>query len=86
MQSFSIISKIHEGLSQKAYSCKELTQSYLDAIAKENGALNAYTLPTPEKALESARKVDEKLARGETLRPLEGSRSRSRRTSARKAS
>lgn len=72
MQSFSIISKIHEGLKNKAYSCKELTQSYLDAIAKENGALNAYTLPTPEKALESARKVDEKLARGETLFPLEG--------------
>lgn len=72
MQSFSIIAAIQDKLRKRECSCVELTQRYLDAIAAENGALNAYTLETPEAALAAAKKVDEKLAHGGELLPLEG--------------
>lgn len=66
------IRALRDKLTTKAVSCAELTQAYLDAIARDNGRLNAYVRVTEDTALETARRVDEKIARGEVLAPLEG--------------
>lgn len=68
----SKIVKLHNMLEQKEISCKELTQTYIDALQKDNGQLNAYVTATPEAALEAAAKVDEKIAKGEKISMLEG--------------
>ncbi len=72
MESFSEIKKIQKNLTDKKYSCAELTQQYLDTIAQKNGSLNAYTCVTAETALAAAKKTDEKIAAGGTLAPIEG--------------
>lgn len=66
------IRTLHEKLSNKEISCTELTQHYLDAIARDNEALNAYVAVTPETALAAAKKVDERIAAGMPLAPLTG--------------
>ncbi|MBA3814085.1 MAG: Asp-tRNA(Asn)/Glu-tRNA(Gln) amidotransferase subunit GatA [Alphaproteobacteria bacterium] len=58
------------GLHQKKFSAVELTKAYLQAM-EQHRSLNAYILETPELALESAKKSDERLAKGEG-RELEG--------------
>ena len=68
----SKIAKLHEGLVQKEFSCKELTEEYIAAIEKDNEALNAYVTVTPETALKTAQQVDEKIAAGEEIALLEG--------------
>lgn len=59
-------------LREKKLSCMELTKQYLDQIEAVNKDLNAYVTVTGETALETAKKVDQKIAAGETLSPLEG--------------
>jgi len=59
-------------LDTKALSCTELTKAFLDSAEKENPSLNAYISITKEEALKTAAEVDEKIARGESLQPLEG--------------
>lgn len=59
-------------LREKKLSCLELTKQYLDQIEAVNKDLNAYVTVTGETALETAKKVDQKIAAGETLSPLEG--------------
>ena len=54
----SMIKKLHEGLVKKDFSCAELTQKYIEAVERDNNALNAYVTVTPEAALETAKKVD----------------------------
>ena len=66
------IAKIQAMLQNGEISCVELTKKYLKAIEDANGELNAYVTVTPDEALETAKKVDEKIARGEKLLPLEG--------------
>ncbi len=66
------IKKLHESLQNKEFSCEELTQKYIKAIEADNAALNAYVHTTHEAALQTARKVDAKIARGEQLDLLEG--------------
>lgn len=66
------IKKLHDRLSKKEISCTELTQQYLDAVEKDNTALNAYVKVTAETALKTAAAVDEKIARGEEIALLEG--------------
>ena len=68
----SKIAKLHQGLADKEFSCKELTEKYIDAIEKDNEALNAYVTVTPETALVAAEKVDKKIAAGEKIGLLEG--------------
>ena len=69
---FSKIKATGKLLSSKQISCEELTKQYLVSIEKENKVLNAYVKVTEEQALETAKKVDEKIMRGESLLPLEG--------------
>jgi hypothetical protein len=72
MGKYGKIARLHGLLSEKKISCTELTKTYLGAIEKDNGALNAYVKVTPEAALETAARVDAKIAAGEPLAPLEG--------------
>ena len=66
------IANIHEMLQSKQVSCTELTKSYLEAIEKANGELNAYVCVTPDEALKTAAAVDKKIAVGEEIGLLEG--------------
>ncbi|MEE1018872.1 MAG: Asp-tRNA(Asn)/Glu-tRNA(Gln) amidotransferase subunit GatA [Acutalibacteraceae bacterium] len=68
----SMITAIHDMLVNKQISCTELTNKYLSAIEKENGELNAYVSVTAKTALDAAKAVDEKIAKGEQIGLLEG--------------
>ena len=65
-----LIRKIHDALVAKKVSCLELTSWYLCEIEKSD--LNAFITVTKEQALESAKKVDEKINKGAKIGPLEG--------------
>lgn len=66
------IRQIQNLLTTKQISCVELTEKYLRDIENCNGELNAYVEVTRDVALDTARKVDEKIAHGKALQPLEG--------------
>ena len=51
-------------LSSGSLSSVELTEAYLDRIAKANGNLNVYITICEESALEQAKKADERRAKG----------------------
>lgn len=68
----SKIKKLHEMLVNREISCVELTTKYIDAIKATNDTLNAYVLTTETQALEAAKAVDERIARGEEIGLLEG--------------
>lgn len=65
------LSEAKEGLIRKSFSARELVQAYLKKI-EERRELNAYVLETPELALEHAKECDDRLARGEQPRLMEG--------------
>lgn len=68
----STIRKINQLLQHRELSCTELTEKYLSEINTVNKEVNAYVTVTADAALQTAKKVDEKLSKGETLSPLEG--------------
>ncbi len=68
----SEIKKIHDLLTSKQISCKELTEKYLKSIESDNGELNAYVNVTADEAFAQAEKVDAKLSKGEDIGLLEG--------------
>ncbi|MBB4001672.1 Asp-tRNA(Asn)/Glu-tRNA(Gln) amidotransferase subunit GatA [Aurantimonas endophytica] len=59
------IAEARDELKAKAFSATELTQAYVSAIEAANGQLNAYVMPTPEKAMAMAAQSDARLAKGE---------------------
>ncbi|UIJ73651.1 Asp-tRNA(Asn)/Glu-tRNA(Gln) amidotransferase subunit GatA [Aurantimonas sp. HBX-1] len=59
------IAEARDELKAKAFSATELTQAYVAAIEAANGALNAYVMPTPDKALAMAAQSDARIAKGE---------------------
>ncbi|MGC1179501.1 MAG: Asp-tRNA(Asn)/Glu-tRNA(Gln) amidotransferase subunit GatA [Methyloceanibacter sp.] len=59
------IAEAREALQRKELSATELARAHLDAIGKANEALNAFVLPTPERALEMAKASDVRIRRGE---------------------
>jgi len=65
------LAEARDGLKAKSFSAEELARAHLDAIEAANGALNAYVLVTPERALEQAKASDARFAKG-AARPLEG--------------
>jgi aspartyl-tRNA(Asn)/glutamyl-tRNA(Gln) amidotransferase subunit A len=71
IQSFTI-DAIREGLLAKQFSAVELAQEALRLAQAENPATNAYLHFSPERATDTARHVDEKVARGEDPGPLAG--------------
>ncbi len=65
------LKKLAQALAEKSISSVELTQSYLDRIARLNPEINAYITVDPEKSLAQARLADARIARGEAG-PLTG--------------
>ena len=59
-------------LKNREITCTQLTEKFLSGIDSDNKDLNAYVTVTAEKALETAKKVDEKISRGEEISLLEG--------------
>jgi aspartyl-tRNA(Asn)/glutamyl-tRNA(Gln) amidotransferase subunit A len=59
------IEKIRDGLGSRRFSAAELAVESLRCAEKGNSQTNAYISLSPERALDAARRVDEKLARGE---------------------
>src|SRR5580704_4810110 len=58
------LAEARSGLAKKSFTSLELTEAHLSAIEAAR-ALNAFVLPTPEKALAMAREVDGRIAKGE---------------------
>lgn len=58
------IAELVKGLRQKEFSSRELTQHYLDRIARLDGVYNSYITATPELALAQADAADKRLATG----------------------
>ena len=58
------IAEAREGLKRKEFSATELARAHLSGIEAANAALNAYVLPTPERALEMAKASDKRLKQG----------------------
>ncbi len=65
------ISEAHEGLKKKAFSSEELTKACFEQI-KMGDYLNNFLTLTEDLAYEQAKKVDEKIAKGEDTNVLEG--------------
>jgi aspartyl-tRNA(Asn)/glutamyl-tRNA(Gln) amidotransferase subunit A len=66
------VAKVRQGLAAREFSAVELTQEALRFAQAENPKTNAYLHLCPERALAAARRVDEKLARGEDAGALAG--------------
>ena len=60
------------GLRKKEFSSTEITRACLDQIKKVDKKINAFVTVTDDLALEQAKIADEKIARGEEIKPLEG--------------
>ncbi|SIR17177.1 aspartyl/glutamyl-tRNA(Asn/Gln) amidotransferase subunit A [Rhizobium sp. RU35A] len=58
------IAAARDKLKSREISALDLTENYLKAIEAANGALNAYVVVTPEKALAMAKASDARLAEG----------------------
>ncbi|MCD6407894.1 Asp-tRNA(Asn)/Glu-tRNA(Gln) amidotransferase subunit GatA [bacterium] len=63
--------ELRELLKKKEISCVEVVSSLLEKINSEDKEIHSY-LFVNEKAVEEAKKVDEKIAKGEELKELEG--------------
>ncbi len=64
--------KIQALLTERAFSCVEITEAALTRIHAANDAINAFVTVDDDAALDTARAVDQQLAEGETLPPLSG--------------
>src|SRR6056297_901698 len=66
------IKKIHQGLVNKNFSALDLAKSYLDNIEKKDEKINSFLSVCKDKALQQAKKVDQKISKGEKIGLLEG--------------
>ncbi len=66
------IRKLHRQLIKKERSAVEITQEALDRIAQLEPQLKSFLCVTADRALEQARQVDAKIARGEEIGLLAG--------------
>ncbi len=68
---YKTIAELSRELAAKKISSVELTQYFLDRIAKFDGQLNSFITVTPEHALQEAKRADEWIAAGKAT-PLTG--------------
>jgi aspartyl-tRNA(Asn)/glutamyl-tRNA(Gln) amidotransferase subunit A len=66
------VDQIQDGLRTRRFSAEELAREALRFAGQENPRTDAYLRFAPERAIDAARHVDEKLARGEDAGPLAG--------------
>lgn len=66
------IKEVSEGLKAKNFSAKEITESYLARIKKEDENIHAYLSVMTKEALKQAEDIDEKIADGLSLGELGG--------------
>ncbi|BDU50916.1 Asp-tRNA(Asn)/Glu-tRNA(Gln) amidotransferase subunit GatA [Haliovirga abyssi] len=64
--------ELKELLSKKEIKSTEIVESVFNRIENVENKVDSFVTLTKEKAIEAAKKADEKLARGETLNGLEG--------------
>ena len=64
--------ELSDKLKAKEVSSVEITKSVINRIENVEGKIESYITLTPELALETAEKVDAKIAAGEEIAPLEG--------------
>ncbi len=67
-----MIKELHKKLVEKKISSEELTKQYLGRIKKRNSEINGFLSVREKEALETAKKVDKKIADGEEIGLLEG--------------
>jgi aspartyl-tRNA(Asn)/glutamyl-tRNA(Gln) amidotransferase subunit A len=66
------IRKIHQGLLNKEFSCKEITMAYLDNIEKLNKKLNAFITVFDKEAIVQSEKIDKLIAEKKNLPKIAG--------------
>lgn len=66
------IRELHEGLKKGEFSCLEITEACLKKIKEIDPKLKAFVLVAEEKAREQAKKIDEKISKGEKIGLLSG--------------
>lgn len=59
------LSSALDGLEQKAFSSREITEAFIAEIEASNDTLNAYVVTTPEQALSMADASDKRRAKGD---------------------
>ena len=64
--------ELQQKLSRREVSAVEITQSVLARADQVDSKIQSFITRTPENALAQAKRVDEKLARGESVSPLAG--------------
>ena len=64
--------ELQQKLSRREVSAVEITQSVLARADKVDSTIQSFITRTPEAALAQAKRVDEKMARGESVSPLAG--------------
>ncbi|HEY9735597.1 MAG TPA: Asp-tRNA(Asn)/Glu-tRNA(Gln) amidotransferase subunit GatA [Trichocoleus sp.] len=68
----SSIRELHQQLVSKERTAVEITQAYLDRITALEPKVKSFLTVTAEQALAQAQAVDERIAAGESIGPLEG--------------
>ena len=66
------IESARKGMIRKEFTCTELIRACLDKVKKENKEINDFLEITEKLALEQAKKIDDKINRGEKIEGLEG--------------
>lgn len=66
------IKQLNQGLIQKEYSAVELLNAYLSVIESKEKEINAFVNLTKEIAMDAAKQMDQKIARGEEINPIAG--------------
>jgi aspartyl-tRNA(Asn)/glutamyl-tRNA(Gln) amidotransferase subunit A len=73
MSIFSLsIGQMHDLLTRREISSRELTLRYLERIERENAKFNAFTTVCADEALRSADSADERIREGENITPILG--------------
>jgi aspartyl-tRNA(Asn)/glutamyl-tRNA(Gln) amidotransferase subunit A len=66
------VKAIRDGVSAGDFTAREVAEAFNANVAAAQGALNAFIVATPDKALEAAEAVDAARARGESLGKMAG--------------
>jgi aspartyl-tRNA(Asn)/glutamyl-tRNA(Gln) amidotransferase subunit A len=67
-----MIKEIHQKLVNKEITAVELINSYFQVIDEKDNQIKAFLTLTKEQALQQAKKIDEKIKKGQDINVLEG--------------